>query len=161
MEDEADQFLSLIGENAQIKAEILSLRKYDKAIRTLDRNSMKIFTNEVLGVEKSPAEMNTLISEVRIGVTPVESAESFKERMKAERIKKICEAQRAKMEELKQKVEHSEKRKRDLESSIESLQTKITEHEKIIKEAVIENTINLGFSADIIESHNLSISHSS
>lgn len=146
MEDEADQFLSLISENSQIKAEILSLREYDNAIRSLDRNIMKVFTNEVIGSEHEPADMTSLIAKVRVGLTPVVSAETFKERMKLERIMKICDAQRSKMEELSEKVAASEKRKSDLETSIGALQAKIEEHHKVIKEA---QTIKENFSKQI------------
>ena len=96
---------------------------------------MKVFTNEVIGSEEQPEDMSTLIAKVRVGLTPVVSAETFKERMKSERIMKITEAQRSKMEELSEKVASSEKRKSDLQASIESLQAKIADHHKVIKEA--------------------------
>ena len=129
-EEEADQFLSLIAENAQLKAEIMSLRKYDKAIRMLDRSILRVFTREVIGSEKPQPNMRTLISEVRIGVTPVESAESFKERMKGERIRKLCEVQRGKIADLEEKIEKAGEREAELKKAIEELEKKIEEHKK-------------------------------
>ena len=134
-EEEADQFLSLIAENAQLKAEIMSLRKYDKAIRMLDRSILRVFTREVIGSEKPQPNMRTLISEVRIGVTPVESAESFKERMKGERIRKLCEVQRGKIADLEEKIEKAGEREAELKKAIEELEKKIEEHKKVIEEA--------------------------
>lgn len=134
-EEEADQFLSLIAENAQLKAEIMSLRKYDKAIRTLDRSILRIFTREVIGSEKPQPNIKALISEVRLGVTPVESAESFKERMKGERIRKMCEVQKTKIAELQDKIAKAEQKEGELNAAIEDLEKKISEHKKVIEEA--------------------------
>ena len=134
-EEEADQFLGLIAENAQLKAEIMSLRKYDKAIRTLDRSILRVFTREVIGSEKPQPNIKALISEVRLGVTPVESAESFKERMKGERIRKMCEVQKTKIAELQEKITKAEQKEGELNAAIEDLEKKISEHKKVIQEA--------------------------
>lgn len=134
-EEEADQFLGLIAENAQLKAEIMSLRKYDKAIRTLDRSILRVFTREVIGSEKPQPNIKALISEVRLGVTPVESAESFKERMKGERIRKMCEVQKTKIAELQEKITKAEQKEGELNAAIEDLEKKISEHKKVIEEA--------------------------
>ena len=134
-EEEAEQFLSLISENAQLKAEIMSLRKYDRAIRTLDRRILTVFTKEVVGSDRPAPNLKPLISEICLGVTPVESSESFKERMKNERAKKLSEIQKSKIAELEQAIGGTKGKERELNHAISDLETKIAEHQKIIAEA--------------------------
>jgi chromosome segregation ATPase len=132
---DAEQFLDLIAENAQIKAEIMALRQFAGLVREFDSIVIGSCTQEVLGSRSDDEALGPLLTKIRQGIPPVESAESFKQRMVAERTKKICDAQRTKLSELQEKIAQAEQRKADLTTTTQSIQARVDEHRRILSES--------------------------
>jgi hypothetical protein len=116
---DADQFLDLIAENAQIKAEIMSLRQFAGLVREFDQSLIRVCTQSVLNSHTSDQDFASLLSKIKQGIPPVESAESFKQRMVAERSKRLCDTQRGKLNEFEEKIAQSEHRKSEMLSTIQ------------------------------------------
>jgi chromosome segregation ATPase len=76
-----------------------------------------------------------VISQIRVGVSPVESAESFKQRMLSERTKKRSDARRGKLASLKEKTAQLTTKQKEFADAIESMQVKIDEHQRILAES--------------------------
>jgi chromosome segregation ATPase len=142
-EPEAEQFLDLIAENAQIKAEIISLKRFGGTLRLFDRTVIRMCADEVSGEENRHSDLNTLISQIRLGVSPVESAESFKQRMIAERTRKRSEIQQEKLTAFKERLSRIESKQKDITDAVLQTQAKIDEHQRIISEshAIKENFV--------------------
>jgi chromosome segregation ATPase len=134
-DSEVEQFLNLIAENAQLKAEISSLKRYSGMIRTFDRTLERMSVEAVIGEEVERPGLNNLISQIRQGITSVESADSFKQRMIAERNKKRSEVQQQKLANLKERLVQLEARKKEFATVMESEQERIDDHRKMIAES--------------------------
>jgi chromosome segregation ATPase len=132
---DADQFLDLIAENAQIKAEIMALRQFAGLVREFDEAVVRNCTQEVLGSRATGDDLAPLLSKIKQGIPPVESAESFKQRMVAERTKRISDSQRGKLSELEEKMTQAERRKSEMTSAIQSIRARVDEHRRVLSES--------------------------
>jgi chromosome segregation ATPase len=151
---DVDQFLDLIAENAQIKAEIMAIRQFSGLVREFDQAVIRICTQEVLGSRPDDQDLALILSKIKQGIPPVESAESFKRRMVAERTKRICDSQRVKLNELEEKMAQAERRKSEMMGTIEGIRARVEEHHRILSESdsirdnftkqieVLQNTID-------------------
>jgi hypothetical protein len=134
-EPEVEQFLDLIAENAQLKAEIASIQRFSGILRVFDRKVVRMCVDSASGEETERPGLNDLISQIRLGVPPVESAESFKQRMLAERTTKRSDAQREKLTSLKEKTVQIEAKQKEFTDAIGSIQVKVDEHQKILADS--------------------------
>lgn len=132
---EAEQFLDLIAENAQTKEEIQNIQKYDRAIRMFDRKILKICISNVMGDETPKIQLGNLIKEIRLGVQPVGSAESFKQKMIKERSERINNTQKARLDELNKNIKDIQAKYDDYKNKIVELEEKIREHQQKLNDA--------------------------
>lgn len=132
---EAEQFLDLIAENAQTKEEIQNIQKYDRAIRMFDRKILKICIANVMGDETPKIQLGNLIKEIRLGVQPVGSAESFKQKMIKERSERINNTQKARLDELNKNIKDIQAKYDDYKNKIVELEEKIREHQQKLNDA--------------------------
>lgn len=144
---DAEQYLDLIAENAQIKAEIQSLKTYGNLIRYYDRQILKICSNQALGKNSEIPQLDQTISKINLGIPPVESAESFKQIMIAERNSKSSEKHKALISKYNMIKENLQKKYDTLQNSIQLLESTINEHNQKISESEIiqdnfQNQIN-------------------
>jgi uncharacterized coiled-coil DUF342 family protein len=70
-----------------------------------------------------------------MGIPRIESAESFKQRMIAERTKKISDSQRNRLSELDDKITQADAKKRELTESIQAIHARVEEHRRIVSES--------------------------
>jgi chromosome segregation ATPase len=135
MSSDADQFLDLIAENAQIKAEILALRQFSSTIREFDQAVVRSCVREVKGSDRPHEDLVPIVSKIRMGLPAVESAESFKQRMVAERMKKLSDAQRVKLAELDEKIGQAQAKKKEIGEMVQSIQNRVDEHRRFLLES--------------------------
>lgn len=133
--NDAEQYLDLIAENAQIKAEIQSLKTYGNLIRYFDRRILKICSDQALGKNREVPQLDETISQIKLGIPPVESAESFKQIMIAERNSKSSEKHKAQISKYNMIKENFQKKYEALKNSIHLLESTIYEHNQKISES--------------------------
>ncbi|OHT13189.1 hypothetical protein TRFO_16744 [Tritrichomonas foetus] len=132
---DAEQYLDLIAENAQIKAEIQSLKIYDNTIRLFDRKILKVCADQTLGRSNPIPQFITVITNIKNGIPPVESAESFKQIMMAERIAKISEKQKLQISKYKAQKEEVQKKYDVISKLVSELEARVEEHQKTINDS--------------------------
>ena len=132
---DSEQYLDLIAENAQIKAEIQSIKTYGNLIRYFDRRILKICSDQALGKNREMPQLDQTISKIKFGIPPVESAESFKQIMIAERNSKSSEKHKAQISKYNMIRENLQKKYDSLQNSIQSLESTINEHNLKINES--------------------------
>jgi len=134
MSQDADQFLGLIAENAQIKAEIGAIRQFSSAIRLFNEGMIRESFRQVKCSQRPREDLSAVVSKIRMGIPSVESAESFKQRMVAERTKKLGDAQRVKIAELDEKIAQSESKRHEISETLESIRARVDDHRRILSE---------------------------
>ena len=131
---DAEQYLDLIAENAQIKAEIQALKVYGSNIRLFDRMILKICADQTIGKDNELPNFKNIINNIKQGIPPVESAESFKQIMMAERNVKLSEKQKMQIAKYKQLQESLANKNNAIQELIKELEEKIAAHQKVLNE---------------------------
>lgn len=133
--NDAEQYLDLIAENAQLKAEIQSLQSYDRSIRYFDRQILKACYDQAVGEQEYEPQFDQIINKIRMGIPSVESAESFKQIMIAERNVRLAEKQKAQIKKLNTQKDGIKQKLESLIKLINDLELAISEHNKKISES--------------------------
>jgi chromosome segregation ATPase len=113
----------------------MALHQFTSLIREFDQIMIRACTQEVLGSRSKNTDLATMLTKIKQGIPPVESAESFKQRMVAERNKRICDSQRGKLSELEEKIIQAERKKSEMTNTIQSIRSRVDEHRRILGES--------------------------
>lgn len=135
-----EHFLDLISENTQIKEEIVSLRDFRRLITLFDRHLCNTCRNSTVDLDPK-FTIKDLISEfnsIQVGLKPVTSSESWKEKLKLEIFKKNqqgvvkeCDTLSERRSNAMAKLSNVKNDIQNLKTKIESTKVKLTEAESI------------------------------
>jgi chromosome segregation ATPase len=119
----------------------MALHQFAGLVREFDQSVIRTCTNGVFGSCSSNSDLAPILSKIRQGIPAVESAESFQQRMVAERIKRNFNVQQTKLNELEEKISQAGRRKSKMIGTIQSIRTRVDEHHRILSEsdAIREN----------------------
>ena len=132
-----DHFLDLISENTETKEEIISFQSFRRLIVLFDRHLCNACRNSTVDLDPK-FTIKDLVSEfnsIQVGLKPVTSSESWKEKLKLEIFKKNQQEVVQECDNLFEKRSNAMTKLNNIKNDIKNLRTKIEATKKKLSEA--------------------------
>ncbi|EAY08056.1 hypothetical protein TVAG_463360 [Trichomonas vaginalis G3] len=135
MESKEEQFLDLIAENTQLKEEIKSVQEFNKLVSLLDQAYLIMCREQSLNEQVDLTKLDKLITSVTSGMRPVNSAESWKYKLKQEIYKKSNHQTKLTFDNLSDRKNKSQAKLDNIQKDIQVYQSKLSQTTKSLNSA--------------------------
>lgn len=133
--EKEEQFLDLIAENTQLKEEIKAVQEYNKLVTLLDQAYLIMCRQEALNETVDRTKLDKLITTVMSGLRSVNSADSWKAKLKQEIYKKSNQQSKMNYDSLFEKRNKLQSKLESIQKDIETYRGKLSQTNKSLNSA--------------------------